>query len=682
MENWTGNLVFSKLGCIELDLILAPISNDENDVKAAIHDLRPKLILYISEFSSRKNNISTKVEILLIDDFMKENHVIKDKGFYSPILNCNLKELPALLIKTSGTTGQPKYVELSEKNLAWNCYSLQKRFACDREDRFLCTLPWSHMNAIMLTGCLPLIAGATVVYCNITYYQNPISVILDTKASIISLTPTLILFLMRRKTPEQNLRVLKFIFCGAAPLSASIWRAGEKALKCNIHQGYGLTETTCWMASTIPGEKKDYFSVGKPLTGEINIGKICEIENQNKLSEISTHKFGEINVKGPFLMCGYRYPNGRRSIKLTNDGCFNTGDIGYIDKNGNLKIIGRSKDIIIRSGINIVPESIDAILRTHPSIMESKTVGLPDEFLGERVVTAYIPRTDSNINDIELRRFIANTLPEKSLPNDFMRVAQFSIVGVGKVAIGELRKIVGGDYARKVFESINTWKFKRAHPGEPERIIQAFQKKILMSQPLMFISYWGIGLKKSISDSDKKAMHRLKEFVDASTLHSKLKVSLKFILTDIHALLNGKPQNRINHYLGEIEELCKSYGFLSVRSSELWKKSGLNITDILTQDKLMNLTEVVKELNISSDLISRLFNSAEKHVEWGAANDGLKRYLLACKSERDMIATEYNDSVFLTYNDPEMGFLSPPLPIISLSSYHRGTAIKPWFVEE
>ncbi|WP_174769939.1 class I adenylate-forming enzyme family protein [Paraburkholderia hayleyella] len=679
----TGNFLPLLMACIELDLVLAPVAEDRNDIQASIRGLRARLVLYGDGFSLEPESISSKVEVLSISAFMSETCSGAKQDLQNYVPYHELKEIPALLIQTSGTSGQPKYVELSEKNLAWDGFSLQSRYRCSWEDRLLCTLPWSHMNAIMLTGCLPLIAGATTVYSNITRSSDPVAAILAEKVSIVSLTPTLISFLIKRNNSGLDLSTLKFAFCGAAPLNSDLWREGEKLLKCKIYQGYGLTETTCWVASSVPGQVNDYVGAGNPLAGEINIDTTGDFELITQTSPLGngSQKLGEIQIRGPLLMCGYRLQNGKRNSRLTDAGYFKTGDIGYFDQNNNICIVGRIKEVIIRSGINVIPESIDAVLRKHPAIAESKTVGVEDPLLGERIVTAYVLKEGASLKDIELRRFAAGKLSGKFLPNEYVHVSHLPSTAVGKVAIEELRRLVRGDYARDAFESINTWKYKRAHPQEPDRIIQIFQKKILMSRPLEFITYWGAGLKTSASDSDRQAMQRLREFVDAPAAHSRLQAKLKLILTDTHALLNGKPRERIESYFKDVQALCQKYGFSYVRSSELWQKAGLSMADVLHQAESVDLPGVIDVLGLSPDLVNRLVNSATRHVEVGGTDDGLKRYLLACQAERAMMADEYDGSIFLTYNDPEMRFLSPPLPSISISSYNRGTAIKPWFAD-
>lgn len=666
--------------CIELGLILVPIEEDRNEIENVIHSVHPKILLHTNEVDISRYEIPAKIETISIEDFMSGSEKFKLDDIVSK--QCNeLKEFPALLIKTSGTTGQSKFVELCEKNLAWNGYCLQQRFQCSHMDRFMCTLPWSHMNAIMITGCFVLNAASTVVWNNITKSLDPISSIINSKASVVSLTPTLIAFLLKRQKEGQNLKHIKLALCGAAPLSAELWETAERKLECEIHQGYGLSETTCWITASLSGREEGYNNVGSLLVGEVNIDTSDNLQviTRNDTSEEMPEVLGEIQYKGPILMCGYRTMDGKRSFKLTKDGYFNTGDVGYIDSNDHIHVIGRSKEIIIRSGINVVPESIDSIVRQHPAIQDSKTIGISDDLLGEQIITAYILRPDAQVTDVELRRYVSDKLPRLFIPNKFTQISELPKNRVGKIAILDLRKIVSGEFAQAAFDAINTWKFKREQPEYPNDIVDCFQRKILLGYPLEFVCYWGIGTKDCHSSADIKALERLKELLQCVTSCGKISAQLHLLMTDVHALINGKPKDRVYRYLEDIESLGQLYGFNCTRTSKLWDDAGLSIDEVKTMAKETSLEALVEKYKITSHSLNRLKSSAGKHVEYSDNEYGLKCYLLSCFTERNIFAEIYAGCVFLTYNDEEMDFLTPPLPTFAISSYQKGTAIKPWF---
>lgn len=668
------------VGCIELGLTLVPIEEDRNEIENAIHSVHPKMLLYTHEIDITRYNVPSRIETVPVDDFMKDADAFEIDNI-EPVKIRELKELPALLIKTSGTTGQSKFVELCEKNLVWNGYCLQQRFQRDHTDRFMCTLPWSHMNAIMITGCFVLNAAATVVWNNITKSLDPVASIIKSRATVVSLTPTLIAFLLKRQKEGQSLKHIKLALCGAAPLSAELWETAEKRLGCSIHQGYGLSETTCWITASLSGREENYNSVGSLLVGEakIDTSDNLQIITKNDTSGGTPDVLGEIQYKGPILMCGYRSMDGKKSLKLTKDGYFCTGDVGYIDSNNHIHVVGRSKEIIIRSGINVVPESIDSIVRNHPSIQESKTIGISDALLGEQIITAYILRPESWISNIDIRRYVSDKVPRLFIPNKFVQIAELPKNRVGKIAIMDLRKIVSGEFAQAAFDAINTWKFKRGQPEHSDDIVDCFQQKILMGQPLEFVCYWGVGSKNRHTSADVKALERLKELLGCVASCGKITARLDLIMTDVHALINGKPLDRIYDYIEDIESLADAYGFRCTRSSKLWNDAGLSIDSVKFKARSISLEALVAKHKISLHALARLKSSAGKHVEYSDNEYGLKCYLLSCFTERDMLAQVYDGSVFLTYNDEEMDFLTPPLPTFAISSYQKGIAIKPWF---
>lgn len=673
------------LACIELGLVLVPIEEDANEVKNTVSALHPKLLLYESDFPLDREAFPAHIEVVPVEDFMaiEAGDIIDDinKVFCDANFCFDLRDLPALLIKTSGTTGESKFVELSEKNLSWNCFGLQKRFKLNSNDRLLCTLPWSHMNAIMITGCLPLVAGAETLYNSVTSSTDPIVEIIKSNPTIASLTPTLLAFLLKHQKEGQSLSDLRFVFCGAAHLSADLWQEAETQLKCKIYQGYGLSETTCWITASTFGQECNYSNVGTPLVGKLRIDKEHDIqivtELESKLD--SPLEIGEIQYKGPILMCGYRFFDGKRSLKLSDEGYFSTGDIGYIDNVGNLKVIGRVKEIIIRSGINVIPESIDSVVRTYPEIAESKTVGIVDRLLGEQIITAFVLKPGATVKGIDIRRFVSDKLPKHFIPNKFVQVARIPRNRVGKVALKKLRSLVDGEYSRTAFEAINTWKYKRAHPLEPEKIVKSFQSKITMLEPIRFIAYWGVGTKYNPTEVERKALQRFKELLKSVRVDNEIDSQLLLLLTDVHAVLNGKPQERIDNYLTEIELLCAEFGFSTMRTSEIWKRHGLSPESVIREAEEVALSDLVESLSISADVIEKLTSSACKHVEKGEKDEGLKRYLIACAKERIFFARDFEGAVFLTYNDNEMNFLTPPLPTFPMSSYQKGIAEKPWF---
>ncbi|NWK79675.1 class I adenylate-forming enzyme family protein [Aquitalea sp. LB_tupeE] len=670
--------------CIQNNLVLAPIGEDARKIKEAIKILKPRLIISTSDLATsciKQTNIDNYIELPSEYESTTMMHDDSEAHIKAIEENHDLSDATCLLIQTSGTTGQAKYVQLSERSLVSNAAALQVRYQCQTDDRIHCTLPWSHMNAIMMTGCLALLAGATVVYRNIVKEPDPISALHEVNPSISSLTPTLLSFILSKKKSTQNLKMMRFIFCGAAPLSSILWKKAENSLSCKIYQGYGLSETTCWIASTVPEEMPDYETVGKVLLGEIYIPKqnrICIITQTTELSDSNKSKLelGPIFYKGPLQFKGYR---GKTQEPIRDGAYFDTGDIGYIDNNNNIRFVGRQKEIIIRSGINIVPEVVDSLLREHPEILACKTIGIQDDLLGERVVTTYISRNSAPLNEIDLRRFIRNRIQADYIPNSFIQLNSFPINETGKISTVELRKKINGDYARAALLAIDTNRFKRANCSDREKITAQFQSRILRDLPLHFLTYWGAGQRNEINENDVRAMQRIKEMLEVTCSQKPLMAEITLIFTDIHAKLNGKSANRVDLYFQRIEKLAAQHGFNCVRASDIWNKSGINPEDLLNGGTTLSLVELSDELGLGCMALEMLRKSAQRHVEIGDAADGLRNYLYICSIEKKLYADEFSESVFLTYNDPCLSTICPDLPKMYIYSFSKGMTAKPWF---
>jgi len=670
--------------CIESNLVLAPVGEDVHKIKEAVKLLKPKLVISTSQLAAeciKEANVDNCIELPSESECNSVEHDDSDAHIKVVEGNHDLSDATCLLIQTSGTTGQAKYVQLNERSLVSNAAAIQERYQCQTNDRIHCTLPWSHMNAIMMTGCLALLAGATVVYRKIVKEPGPISALHEVNASISSLTPTLLSFILSKKQSKQNLKSMRFIFCGAAPLNSILWKEAEESLGCRIYQGYGLSETTCWIASTVPQEMPNYEAVGKVLLGEIHIPKRNGISIVTQTTELSDSNrsqldLGPIFYKGPLKFKGYR---GKTLESIQDGAYFDTGDIGYIDGNNSIRVVGRQKEIIIRSGINIVPEVVDCLLREHPDIFACKTVGIQDDLLGERVVTTYVPRNSSALNEMDIRRFIRKGLSTDYMPNSFVRLNSLPMNAVGKISIVELRKKVGGDYASAALLAIDTNRFKRANCSDREKITAQFQSRILRDLPLHFLAYWGAGQRNEINENDERAMQRIKEMLEVACSDKPLRAEISLIFTDIHAKLNGKPAGRVDQYFQRIEKLAEQHGFNCVRASDIWHKNGINPDDILNRGATLSLGELTDKLGLGSTAVEMLRKSAQRHVEIGEVVDGLRNYLHVCSIENRLYADEFSDSVFLTYNDPGLSAICPDLPKMYIYSYSKGMTAKPWF---
>ncbi|MBO0866051.1 MAG: 4-coumarate--CoA ligase family protein [Mycobacterium sp.] len=304
---------------------------------------------------------------------------------------------------SSGTTGVPKGVMLTHRNLVANvCQSIAGEGWADRDDRVVAALPFFHIYGLVWIMNIPLYFGHTVVTMPRFDLPEFLRVLQDYRITRAALVPPIILALAKHPLVDEfDLSSLEFIGSGAAPLSAQLETACAKRLGCRIAQGYGLTETsptthrvTDELAGEMPGE------VG-PLVPNTE----CRIVDVVTGTDVPAGESGELCIRGPQVMKGYLNNPQATARTIDPDGWLHTGDVARIEENGSLRIVDRIKELIKYKGYQIAPAELEALLLTHPAIADAAVIPLPDEEAGE-VPKAFVVASGS-ITPEEVTRFVA-----------------------------------------------------------------------------------------------------------------------------------------------------------------------------------------------------------------------------------------------------------------------------------
>ncbi|MCA9799527.1 MAG: AMP-binding protein [Cyanobacteria bacterium HKST-UBA04] len=287
----------------------------------------------------------------------------------------------AFLVYTSGTSGHPKGVMLSEGNLLANIDGFVQVVDFGPDDRMVLALPLFHVYGLIL-GLAGLLAGAQITLIPNFSPKTIVEAMAAQQVTILPLVPTLfgtLLKLVTRQTPPTRFGQLRFCVSGGASLPEALLAQIESVLSTTVIEGYGLTETSpviavnCPLHGSIPG------CVGKPLPNVL-----VQITNDSG-QPLPPNTEGEVWAKGGNVMLGYYNLPEATADTLTKDGWLKTGDLGHLDEAGHLFITGRKKDLIIKAGENISPRPIEEALHQHPAVAEAAAVGLPDDRLGERI---------------------------------------------------------------------------------------------------------------------------------------------------------------------------------------------------------------------------------------------------------------------------------------------------------
>jgi long-chain acyl-CoA synthetase len=343
----------------------------------------------------------------------------------------------ALLLYTSGTTGQPKGVMHSAAGLAARLETIRRWFSLAPDDRALCLLP-THFGHGLICNCLATLGyGGTLVLCrpfDLDLVRRRWGYVEKNEVQWFSTVPTIVRLLLQaaERHPRAPTPALKFVTCASAPLRPEEVGAFERQFGVPLLNCYGITETASWTAFSPRAGERDASSVGT-ASG-------CRIRAVDGTgAPLPPGEAGELQVRGPSVMLGY-YKNPALTDATIKDGWFSTGDYGRVDARDRVYILGRIKEIIIRAGLNIYPADVDAGLLAHPAIAEAYCVGLEDPMLGEKVAAVVVAKPGFSLGEREVIDHCRRMLAPYKCPEVVRFLEAVPKTSRGKVNRGALRQ--------------------------------------------------------------------------------------------------------------------------------------------------------------------------------------------------------------------------------------------------
>ncbi|MEM6344105.1 MAG: acyl-CoA synthetase [Bacteroidota bacterium] len=342
---------------------------------------------------------------------------------------------------TGGTTGKPKIAQHTHRNEVFNAWVLDAMFSLDGYRITYCGLPWFHVHAVMASGLGPIFQGNGVVLGTPQGFRgkgvvpNFWKIVEHYKISYFISVPTVLQALLNVPVEGNDLSSLKYAFCGSAPLSLKLFNDFEAKTRVEILEGYGFTEGT----STNSGNP----SFGERKVGSIGLAmphhhlEIAILDEEGQFIRMAaTNEIGVILSRGESVFPGYKQEAYNQAIWV-EDGTyrwFNTGDLGRRDEEGYLWITGRKKEVIIRSGHNIDPKSIEEAIARHPAVAAVAAVGRPDIHAGELPVAYVELKPQQKLSRNQLLSFAAKEIKEPAaVPKDIMIIKQMPLTGIGKI---------------------------------------------------------------------------------------------------------------------------------------------------------------------------------------------------------------------------------------------------------
>ncbi|QJD60663.1 long-chain fatty acid--CoA ligase [Pseudomonas sp. gcc21] len=343
----------------------------------------------------------------------------------------------AVILFTSGTTGQPKGVMLTHRNLYSNAAAAAA--LADVEDEpagvTLGVLPLAHIYGFTTANTLFLRGGAMVILPKFGVAEV-CQAIQEHKVRRFSAVPAMIHALVADPvTAQYDLSSLEIVGSGSAPLPVSLISAFKARFGADIYEGYGLSEAAPTVSAHRVGETLKPGSVGRAFPG-------VELRIVDEAGQpLPTGEIGELLVRGENITPGY-YRNEAATNAAIRDGWLHTGDVARLDEGGYLYIVDRQKDLILRGGFNIYPRDLEELISTHPTVAEVAVVGVPSERMGEEVIAVVVPARNAVASESELLAFCQEHLAKYKTPRAVIFVDALPRNGVGKVLKKTLREQV------------------------------------------------------------------------------------------------------------------------------------------------------------------------------------------------------------------------------------------------
>jgi oxalate---CoA ligase len=346
----------------------------------------------------------------------------------------------ALLLRSSGTTGAPKLIPVTHRNLLAMAERLGSPlwFNLTARDRAACVLPLHYAAGLKTSLFVPLILGASVAFPP-TGHAVDLPRWLDAlKPTYLSVAPgSLNGMLDRLKASAHDFdgSSLRFVMCAAAYLPEDVRVTAEAALRVPVLEFYGLSEAGIMAANPVPPGRAKPGTVGLPAPGEL---LVVDHERQ----PVAQGAVGQIMISGPTVTPGYVAidPSSAGEFK---DGWLLTGDLGRLDEDGYLTIVGRVKEVINRGGEKVFPYEIEKAILQHPAVLEAAAFGVPHPRLGENVAAAAVLKPGSSISEQDLKEFLATRLAGFKLPRRLCLVESLPRGATGKI----LRRSLTDAYA-------------------------------------------------------------------------------------------------------------------------------------------------------------------------------------------------------------------------------------------
>ncbi len=417
------------------------------EIQYILQDSGSKLLItnrrYLKQVSDIKDSLKEiiwtgeKNKELTFGYFMEEIYEKTSKESFESV---NLEDRDvAHLYYTSGTTGKPKGVMLTHKNVTTHSLASIAEFNIKDKDNWLHAAPMFHLADAWATFAFTAV-GAKHTMVNDFKEKVVLELIEREKVTISNMIPTMLNMLINfDKFSNYDLSSLRVILSGGAPIAPELVKKIMEMFKCDYIQTYGMTETSPYLTVSIlkkhleklPYEEQMKF---KAKTGREFLGVSLRVVRDDG-SDIDTDEkeVGEIIVKGDIVTIGYWKNSDATKNAFTTDGWLKTGDLATIDKEGYVNIVDRKKDMIVTGGENVYSTEVEYVIYEHPAVLEVAVIGVPDPKWGEAVKAVIVLKEGKTTTEDEIIKFVKSRIASYKAPKTVDFVDSLPKTGSGKI---------------------------------------------------------------------------------------------------------------------------------------------------------------------------------------------------------------------------------------------------------
>jgi malonyl-CoA/methylmalonyl-CoA synthetase len=444
----SAEAVFLYVACLRMGAVFVPINvaNTPNEVEYFLRDSQPRAAIVRPQDRMLIEPLARIAKVACVETLGAD-------GVGSlPLLACEAgadfaaprgleSGSIAAIIYTSGTTGRPKGAMLTRANLASNAAVLAEAWRFSDADVLLHTLPLFHIHGLFVAINTVLASKSSLLL--VSKFDAATALELLPRATVYMGVPTHYTRLLQQGSLNRDATAtIRLFVSGSAPLLAETHREFLQRTGHVILERYGMSETMMNTSNPYDGVRLA-GSVGPPLNGI----SLRVRNSESGVLELDPDVVGTLEVRGPNVFAGYWRDEEKTRSEFSADGWFKTGDVGRIDRNGYVHIVGRAKDLVISGGCNVYPKEVETELDAVEGVLESAVFGVPHPDFGEGVTAVVVPRPGAVLSEEAIIESIKTRLARYKLPKRILLVAELPRNAMGKVQKNALRTTFAAIYA-------------------------------------------------------------------------------------------------------------------------------------------------------------------------------------------------------------------------------------------